>query len=228
MGIYNADLVITNLTNLNPNVMYELAFSHSIGKSTIIIAESMTTNLPFDITTERTIFYKNDFMGVTELKEQLENMIQSIEKNPDSEVIDNPIYTWLDKSVYENKLVKVMEKKESELELEGNQLFEYIINRLDSLEYSIANRSNIKQSKMPAKRIHFDFSDEIKLLDTNQKINIIYNLRNRLINEQVNIQSGDQNLNSIKIDIYDEEDEAKILSKIDRYIYRFYNETRMT
>lgn len=226
-GIYNSDLVIANLTNLNPNVMYELAFAHSIGKSTITIAEAGSTKLPFDITTERTIFYKNDFMGVSELSEQLKNMIQSIEQNPNTEEIDNPIYTWLDKSVYENKLVKVMEKKESELELDGNQLFEYIINRLDSLEYSIANVSNIKQSKIPVKRIHFDFADEIKLLDTNQKINIIYNLRNKLINEQVNIQSGDKNLNSIKIDIYDDENSEKILSKVDKYIYSFYNEAKM-
>ncbi|UPA31885.1 hypothetical protein L0P85_07020 [Terrisporobacter glycolicus] len=189
-GIYNADLVIANLTNLNPNVMYELAFSHSIGKSTITIAESGTTKLPFDITTERTIFYKNDFMGVIELNNQLENVINIIEQNPNSDEIDNPIYTWLDKSIYENKLVKAMEKKESELELDGNQLFEYIISRLDSLEYSIANVSNTKQSERPIKRIHFNFSDEIKLLDTTKKINMIYNLRSRFINEPVNIQSG--------------------------------------
>ena len=36
--IYNAELVIANLTNRNPNVMYELAFRHSLGKPIIMIA----------------------------------------------------------------------------------------------------------------------------------------------------------------------------------------------
>ena len=68
--IYNAELVIANLTNRNPNVMYELAFRHSLGKAAIMIAES-GTNLPSDIIMERVIFYHNDAQGVLDLKEAL-------------------------------------------------------------------------------------------------------------------------------------------------------------
>lgn len=149
-SIYTSDLVIANLTNLNPNVMYELAFAHSIGKPTVTIAEAGTTKLPFDIATERTIFYRNDFMGVTELKRDICNIIDTIESNPNTDDIDNPIYTWLDKSVYENKLVKAIESKNSKQDIVESDALKYIIDRLDRLESKFDSNKlslNLKKKK---------------------------------------------------------------------------------
>ncbi len=87
--ILNHDLVVANLTELNPNVMYELAVRHSTAKPVITIAE-LGTKLPFDITTERTIFYTNDMRGVPKLQKELKSSISSI--NFDIPEFDNPIY----------------------------------------------------------------------------------------------------------------------------------------
>ena len=76
--IFSDKLAIANLTNKNPNVMYELAFRHSLGKPVIMIAEKGTP-LPSDIIMERTIFYQNDARGVLELKENLIEAEESID-----------------------------------------------------------------------------------------------------------------------------------------------------
>lgn len=56
--IQQADLCIINLTDLNPNVMYELGRRHETGKPFILlIEESQLNTLPFDTATLKTISY---------------------------------------------------------------------------------------------------------------------------------------------------------------------------
>jgi hypothetical protein len=88
--IIDDDLVIVNLTGNNPNVMYEMCLRHVVAKPIIHICENGTI-LPFDIKDSRTIFYENDMLGVSELKESLKRFLVEIDYGVDYS--DNPIYT---------------------------------------------------------------------------------------------------------------------------------------
>lgn len=118
------DLVLANLTGLNPNVMYEVAVRHATLKPIIHICEEGTI-LPFDIIDQRTLFYKNDMLGVQELKEQLKMMIAEALKV--DEFTDNPIYNASQSKIYSETISNNPEKN-----------FEkYLLERFDKLESKI-------------------------------------------------------------------------------------------
>jgi hypothetical protein len=131
------DLVVADLTTLNANVMYELGVRHSARKATVIIAE-VGTVLPFDVATERTIFYTNDMTGGRDLASHLERVAtQAIADTPP----DNPIYR-----VIESNLIK---ESTSKIDHDTTQL---ILKRLDQFEQVISSKTFNSSSAWPISR----------------------------------------------------------------------------
>ncbi|AUM96339.1 MULTISPECIES: hypothetical protein [Clostridium] len=209
-NIYEADLVIANLTNLNPNVMYELAFRHAIRKPVITIMEKGSGSLPFDVVAERTIFYINDSQGVLDLKNELKEYVEKIEVI-DCNEIDNPIYDAL-QGLTEEKTV--LSKIEENNDSEGDAL-KYIVKRLDDIDrtlyniVNVSNNSNINKYNMNnekntglLRRIVIDIED-INEIEDSLKNKLIYNILNKIrlnpsIGEIQNITSKDV----LKFDCY--------------------------
>lgn len=121
--ILNDELIIANLTGLNPNVMYELAVRHAARKPVVCVVEN-GTKLPFDITTDRVIYYDDTMSSVTSTKQELAKMINAAMCQ---EAIDNPVY----RSMNEKNIIETIDKGKDET---ATVAYKYIIERLDKME----------------------------------------------------------------------------------------------
>lgn len=90
--IYNADLVIADLTDLNPNVLYELGVRHALRNGTILVALE-GTKLPFDVGDLRAVFYKDRVGAEREAVPQIMSLIRTLEETTSPE--DSPVFAVL-------------------------------------------------------------------------------------------------------------------------------------
>ena len=91
--IYEADIVLADLTGLNPNVMYELGLAHTFNKKTIIITQDSLSELPFDLKQYRAKDYNTHFKKFQELIDYLrKNLYGAIDGTVD---FSNPVKDFL-------------------------------------------------------------------------------------------------------------------------------------
>lgn len=119
--LYEADIVIADISIYNPNAIYELGVRHSLRPYSTIIIKEDEGNIPFDISHNRMISYKHlgNEISDQEAKKcisQLKKLIKSIMAKP---IIDSPLYTYIPKmkkpSVSDKEINSIIKKlKENE------------------------------------------------------------------------------------------------------------------
>ncbi len=89
--LVEADLVIADMTDKNPNVFYELAVRHAFRKPAILLIDADQT-IPFDVSSMRTIKVDvHDLGSVERCKDEIASQIRNFESHdPDTE-IETPI-----------------------------------------------------------------------------------------------------------------------------------------
>ena len=156
-NIYEADLVIANLTYLNPNVMYEVALRHAVAKPIIhIVCGDITKDLPFDIKDYRTIFYKDDIMGTKELKDRLIAMMKEIDMRHEAK--DNPIYNALKSRDIDNLIKK--DKVDDNPNAITNLMLGQILDKLKKLEGNTIEYGVIKNIRSSVGIYEFTITHE--------------------------------------------------------------------
>ncbi len=91
----DADLVIADLTDKNPNVFYELGVRHVLGKPTILISQKME-DVPFDLRPYRTIIYGISPRATKNFQNELEQTILHLFEN--STKHSSPVSDYIDPS----------------------------------------------------------------------------------------------------------------------------------
>ncbi|OFV69409.1 hypothetical protein [Acetobacterium wieringae] len=209
-SIYEADLVIANLTQQNPNVMYEVALRHSVAKPIIHIS-SEVENLPFDINSYNTIDYRDDMLGANVLKEKLKNSIDAI--NFENPVISNPIIDNIAERVIKDipkeevEYIKVFEELANSVQFLNRKIDSLAKNNDDRYE---ANLKNSSMSEFLTIRFNdirnFDidyFQNRIKDICP-VKTNVGVNVKRNIITVKYPAAMSHQHLNQVVISILDE------------------------
>ncbi|NWC60061.1 TRAFs-binding domain-containing protein [Pseudomonas veronii] len=95
--LVRADLVIADITTLNPNALYELGIRHAARPNHTVILKDKEGKIPFDLDHTRFLIYTHlgDDVGASEAqicKSRLETIIKSIENQGG---IDSPLFEYL-------------------------------------------------------------------------------------------------------------------------------------
>jgi hypothetical protein len=86
--LQQSELVIADLTDKNPNVLYEVGFRHALNMPIVSLSQDVK-GLPFDIAHYRTIPYNpRDLESVSECKKLLTQYIVSIKKISNEQTLD--------------------------------------------------------------------------------------------------------------------------------------------
>lgn len=78
--ICKSHAVIADISNMNPNVLYELGFAHGKGKRTVLLSNDSLGKLPFDISHQRIFQYTRSKSDLEKLSGILSEALASISK----------------------------------------------------------------------------------------------------------------------------------------------------
>lgn len=114
-NLKTAHLVLADITDLNPNVMWELGVRHALSQRTIMVArEDAIDEIPSDIRGYGVIAYPKEITGFKKFKEEIEKTLTRINNEPERG--DNPVFDFLN---IEDLILNSIQRQQSANKLKG-------------------------------------------------------------------------------------------------------------
>lgn len=123
--IKDSDVVVADLTGLNANVFYELAFRHTLGKPAIVLSPK-GQKIPFDLADTRAIIFDlSDWTSLEKSRKALEQQLDSCLEDP-AEAGRNPITSFFAvanvKAIHNDPVAQVLVRVNGFLEVLDERL----------------------------------------------------------------------------------------------------------
>ncbi|KAF0226165.1 MAG: hypothetical protein FD179_996 [Erysipelotrichaceae bacterium] len=159
--IYDANLIIANLTDSNPNVMYELSLAHALRKPVVhLIREGQKP--PFDISVQRYISYTNNMLGTVHLSAQLRKFVDDVTAK--GKKVSNPITDTID------TIQITPETREVEIVEALNDLNNRFASLERDLSMKISHNSRVLKDTRSSRNEYEEVNDYINLLFKKMRI----------------------------------------------------------
>jgi hypothetical protein len=201
-GILNkldvADIVIADLTDMNPNVFYELGVRHTLRKRTILITQNIQ-DIPSDLQSYWVVEYRRGKSGRRDFAKNIRRIIREMVRDPEKP--DSPVADFLKET---NRTLLSQEKSASAKKLTAlcSEL-SYNIKMTDELNKKLAecveSRKTKKKNLVPV--IRFDDSC-IDLLLSTQYIALPDETLNKIRKMKVVISTSHRRLDAMSEERY--------------------------
>lgn len=91
-----SNLVVADLSDLNPNVFYELGVRHALRRrgTLLIMNEQEKSRTPFDVSQYRILWYADDLLGGVRLASDLDEVLAELQTSEKEAVSDSPVHDW--------------------------------------------------------------------------------------------------------------------------------------
>lgn len=137
--LFTASIVFADLTDSNPNVMYELGLRHTFRKPSVMV-KARGSIIPFDVNDYKVFEYSYTPKGLEELKTYLGSVLEDIQKFPQK--ADNPVWDFLDTSDflmdYHRNVEAIQKLKAMVSELNGNlKICNLFLDTIEDIDLSI-------------------------------------------------------------------------------------------
>jgi nucleoside 2-deoxyribosyltransferase len=141
-AVYDADVVIADITGNNANVMYELGLAHGFAKPVIVLSQNIA-EAPFDLKSYRIILYKTTFGADADLRREIKSALEATLHSPDTKDRSNPTRLFIPTAITAAEAIE-LQRRNKELE-DANKRLEGMRDLAQSIIDTLGGDESLEQ-----------------------------------------------------------------------------------